>query len=204
MRFLEIIVILLSLVVTLNLAIPESRRRNMAALLFITILLTLLHLFVEGYRWQMVPLYAFLGLAAWRKKREATTGFTVGASLLWLLALLLPMLIPVVKLPLPTETLSPVYGLAITATNRKDEVKISAAIAKLRDEDPSLILEQHADLHQMVLRGQGEIHLKVAVERLSSKYGLDLSTSRPQVPYQETIRKTTTQRGRHKRQHGTV
>jgi elongation factor G len=54
----------------------------------------------------------------------------------------------------------------------------------------------------MVLRGQGEIHLKVAVERLSSKYGLDLSTSRPQVPYQETIRKTTTQRGRHKRQSG--
>lgn len=78
----------------------------MAALLFITILLTLLHLFVEGYRWQMVPLYAFLGLAAWRKKREATTGSTVGASLLWLLALLLPMLIPVVKLPLPTGPFS--------------------------------------------------------------------------------------------------
>lgn len=107
-----------------------------------------------------------------------------------------------VELALPIEMLSPVYGLAITATNRKDEVKISAAMAKLRDEDPSLILEQHADLHQMVLRGQGEIHLKVAVERLSSKYGLDLSTSRPQVPYQETIRKTTTQRGRHKRQSG--
>ncbi len=107
-----------------------------------------------------------------------------------------------ISLKLPSETLSPVYGLAISATDRKDEVKISAAMAKLRGEDPSLILEQHADLHEMVLRGQGEIHLKVAVERLSSKYGLSLSTRQPLVPYQETIRKPTTQRGRHKRQSG--
>lgn len=107
-----------------------------------------------------------------------------------------------VTLEVPSETLSPVYGLAISAGDRKDEVKISAAMAKLRDEDPSLILEQHPDLHEMVLLGQGEIHLKVAVERASSKYGLALQTVQPQVPYQETIRKPTTQRGRHKRQSG--
>ncbi len=107
-----------------------------------------------------------------------------------------------VTLEVPRETLSPVYGLAISAGDRKDEVKISAAMAKLRDEDPSLILEQHPDLHEMVLLGQGEIHLKVAVERLSSKYALSLQTAQPQVPYQETIRKPTTQRGRHKRQSG--
>jgi elongation factor G len=101
-----------------------------------------------------------------------------------------------------SETLSPVYDLAISARDRKDEVKISLAMAKLRDEDPSLILEQHPDLHEMVLRGQGEIHLKVSVERLSSKYGLSLNTAQPQIPYQETIRKPTTQRGRHKRQSG--
>jgi elongation factor G len=106
------------------------------------------------------------------------------------------------KLELPSETLSPVYGLAIAAKDRKDEVKISAAVSKLRDEDPSLILEQHPDLHEMVLLGQGEIHLKVAVERAASKYGLELQTAQPQVPYQETIRKPTTQRGRHKRQSG--
>jgi elongation factor G len=106
------------------------------------------------------------------------------------------------SLEVPSETLSPVYGLTISAGDRKDEVKISAAMAKIRDEDPSLILEQHPDLHEMVLLGQGEIHLKVAVERLSSKYGLTLHTAQPQVPYQETIRKPTTQRGRHKRQSG--
>ena len=107
-----------------------------------------------------------------------------------------------IKLDLPSEALSPVYGLAISAKDRKDEVKISAAVAKLRDEDPSLILEQHPELHEMVLLGQGEIHLKVAVERAASKYGLALQTAQPQVPYQETIRKPTTQRGRHKRQSG--
>jgi len=100
------------------------------------------------------------------------------------------------------EILIPVYGLAIRAADRKDEVKLTSAIAKLREEDPSLLFEQDAALHQMTLWGQGEIHLKVAVERLASKYGLKLDTHRPDVPYKETIRKSTTQRGRHKRQTG--
>jgi elongation factor G len=100
------------------------------------------------------------------------------------------------------EILTPVYGLAITAADRKDEVKLTGAIAKLREEDPSLLFAQDAALHQMVLLGQGEIHLKVAVEKLASKYGLKLDTHRPQVPYKETIRRSTSQRGRHKRQTG--
>ena len=106
------------------------------------------------------------------------------------------------KLNLAAETLPPVYGLAISAADRKDEVKLTAAIAKLRDEDPSLVFEQSPELHEMVLWGQGEIHLRVAVERLASKYGLTLHTRRPQVPYKETIKKAVTQRGRHKRQTG--
>ncbi len=106
------------------------------------------------------------------------------------------------KLKIHTETLPPVYGLAITAADRKDEVKLTAAIARLREEDPSLVFDQNPELHQMVLLGQGEIHLKVAVEKLASKYGLKLDTHRPQVPYKETIKRSTTQRGRHKRQTG--
>lgn len=106
------------------------------------------------------------------------------------------------KLKVKVEVLPPVYGLAITAADRKDEVKLTTAIAKLREEDPSLLFEQDAALHQMVLLGQGEIHLKVAVEKLASKYGLKLETHRPQVPYKETIKRSTTQRGRHKRQTG--
>jgi elongation factor G len=100
------------------------------------------------------------------------------------------------------EQLKPVYSLAIEATDRKDEVKLTAAIAKLREEDPSLVFLQNAELHEMSLAGQGEIHLKVAVERLESKYGLRLHTHPPHVPYKETIRKGTSQRGRHKRQTG--
>ena len=107
-----------------------------------------------------------------------------------------------VKLTVKAEILPPVYGLAISATDRKDEVKLTAAIAKLRAEDPSLVFDQNAELHEMTLWGQGEIHLKVAVEKLASKYGLALQTHRPQVPYKETIRKPATQRGRYKRQTG--
>jgi elongation factor G len=100
------------------------------------------------------------------------------------------------------EQLEPVYELAIETTDRKDEVKLTAAIHKLQEEDPSLHFKQDAELQQMSLCGQGEIHLKVAVERLQSKYGLKVSTHVPKVPYKETIRKQARQHGRHKRQSG--
>jgi len=107
-----------------------------------------------------------------------------------------------VKLKIKPETLTPVYGLAVSAADRKDEVKLTTAIGKLREEDPSLLFEQNAELHQMSLLGQGEMHLRVAVDKVASKYGLKLQTHRPQIPYKETIKKSTTQRGRHKRQTG--
>jgi elongation factor G len=97
---------------------------------------------------------------------------------------------------------APVYRLAIAAADRKDEVKMTAALAKLIEEDPSLAFEQNATTQEMLLAGQGEIHLKVATEKLLSKYGLKLSTKPPRVPYRETIRKSTLVRGRHKRQSG--
>ena len=100
------------------------------------------------------------------------------------------------------EQLEPVYELAIETTDRKDEVKLTSAIHKLQEDDPSLHFRQDAELQQMTLAGQGEIHLKVAVEKLQSKYGLKVSTHVPKVPYKETIRKPGKQHGRHKRQSG--
>lgn len=100
------------------------------------------------------------------------------------------------------EQLTPVYKLAIQAADRKDEVKLTAALAKLIEEDPSLKFEQDAVLHEMTLSGQGEIHLRVAADKLVSKYGLKLITKPASVPYKETIRKSVSQRGRHKRQSG--
>ncbi len=100
------------------------------------------------------------------------------------------------------EKLEPVYRLAIDAADRKDEVKLTAAIGKLHEEDPSLDFEQNAETHEMMLTGQGEIHLKVAIEKLESKYGLKVKSRAPKIPYKETIRRGTAERGRHKRQSG--
>jgi elongation factor G len=102
----------------------------------------------------------------------------------------------------PVTAPPPVYGFAIELKDRKDEVKLSAALTKLREEDPSLSLQHAKDTHQMVLWGQGEMHLRVALERLQRKYGIDATARKRQVPYRETIRGHTEVRGRHKKQSG--
>jgi elongation factor G len=105
--------------------------------------------------------------------------------------------------PMLTPTrLTPVYHVAIGVKDRKDEVKVSAAIAKLIEEDPSLVLTHVQDTHETVLSGQGEMHLRIARERMKSKYGLQLEIQPPKIPYKEAIRKAVTQRGRHKKQSG--
>ena len=96
----------------------------------------------------------------------------------------------------------PVYGVAITIKDRKDEVKLSAALAKLMEEDPSVTVEHNQDTHQVVLMGQGEMHLRVALERLKRKYAVEVEKKPRLIPYKETIRKATTVRGRHKKQSG--
>lgn len=101
------------------------------------------------------------------------------------------------------EHLDPVFALAITAEVRSDEVKLSSAMAKLLEEDPSLAWEQHGDTHEVILWGQGDIHLQVALDRLRRKYNLPMSTHLPQIPYKETIRKPASSiHGRYKRQTG--
>lgn len=104
-------------------------------------------------------------------------------------------------IPWPTA-LPPLFSLAIGAEKKQDEVKLTAALAKLIEEDPSLSVNQSHDTGEMVLWGQGEIHLQVALEKLRSRFNLVVSGRRPQVPYKETIRKGVSQHGRHKRQSG--
>jgi elongation factor G len=106
------------------------------------------------------------------------------------------------QLPKAAE-LEPVFALAITPEKRNDEVKLSAAITKLLEEDPALAWEQHGDTHEVILWGQGEIHLQVALDRLRRKYNLPMSTHLPQIPYKETIRKPVSSvHGRYKHQSG--
>ncbi|MEH1937536.1 MAG: elongation factor G [Nostoc sp.] len=107
-----------------------------------------------------------------------------------------------IKLPKAAQ-LEPVYALAITPEKRNDEVKLSSAITKLLEEDSSLAWEQHGDTHEVILWGQGEIHLQVTLDRLRRKYNLPMTTHLPQVPYKETIRKTVASvHGRYKHQSG--
>jgi elongation factor G len=97
---------------------------------------------------------------------------------------------------------TPVYGIAIAVKERKDEVKLSSALAKLQEEDPAIKADHNQDTHQLLLLGQGEMHLRVALERLKRKYAVEVERKRRQIPYKETIRASTTIRGRHKKQSG--
>ena len=106
------------------------------------------------------------------------------------------------KAALWPELPRPVYSLAIAAENRNDEVKLPAAVQKLAEEDPTLSLDHNTDTGEMVLRGQGDIHLQIAVDRLRGRYNIPVKTRSPQVPYKETIRKSTAHHARHKRQSG--
>ncbi len=96
----------------------------------------------------------------------------------------------------------PVLGNGLGLKDRKDEVKLTTALHKLMEEDPSLQLEMNQDTHQMLLLGQGEMHLRVAGERLQRKYGVVVERQPRLIPYKETIRKGIEVRGRHKKQSG--
>ena len=105
--------------------------------------------------------------------------------------------------PLPFPDLPPpVYGLAVAPEDRKDDVKLFGALQRLADEDPSLSIATSPETGETVLRGQGEIHLKAAMERLARAYGLRVKTTRPRVPFKETIRHGVHQHTRLKRQTG--
>jgi len=96
----------------------------------------------------------------------------------------------------------PVLAIAVQAKERKDDVKLGPAFTKLTEEDPSLTVVHNAENHEVVIWGQGEMHLRVAAERLADRFIVPVSTRPPSVGYRETIRKPITQRGRHKKQSG--
>ncbi|TPM01268.1 MULTISPECIES: elongation factor G [unclassified Mesorhizobium] len=100
------------------------------------------------------------------------------------------------------EPAQPVFAFALRPKERKDEVKMSAAIQRLAEEDPSLSLHHNQDSAETVLSGHGEMHLRVVRERLEGKNQIPVEGHPPAVPYRETIRKSAQQRGRHKKQSG--
>jgi elongation factor G len=100
------------------------------------------------------------------------------------------------------EPTPPVLAISVAATDRKDDVKLGQALARLHEEDSSLVVVQNPQTHDTVLWGQGEMHLRVASERLRDRFGVKIASHPPAIGYQETIRKSISQRGRHKKQSG--
>jgi elongation factor G len=98
--------------------------------------------------------------------------------------------------------LPPVLAIAVSAKERKDDVKLGQALARLIEEDPSITVVHNPEAHEVVMWGQGEMHLRVATERLADRFGVAIVTRKPTVGYRETIKKPIQQRGRHKKQSG--
>jgi elongation factor G len=94
------------------------------------------------------------------------------------------------------------YTISVAAKERKDDVKVGEALRKIAEEDPSISLHQVPETAELLLRGQGEMHLTLAIERAKRKFDLTIEIKRPQVPYRETIRKGITHHARFKRQSG--
>lgn len=107
----------------------------------------------------------------------------------------------VVEMPW-VDALQPVVGLSLRASRAGDDVKLSGALAKLSEEDPSLRAEQSAATHELVLAGQSDRHLRLALDRLKGRFGLDVRAEAPQVAYRETLRRGGSQHGRFKHQSG--
>ena len=97
---------------------------------------------------------------------------------------------------------TPVYSLAIQPKDRKDDVRLTSSLAKLAEEDHALEIRHEGETHELILSGQGEGHLKTALDRLKRRFGVEVTTSRPRTPYKESIKRSVTQHGRHKKQTG--
>ncbi|MEP3277635.1 MAG: elongation factor G [Stappiaceae bacterium] len=108
---------------------------------------------------------------------------------------------PVANLQEP-DIPAPVIAFRVEPKERKDEVKLSAALHRCVEEDPSLSVSHNQDTGETLLQGQGEMHLRVTLERLTGKYGISTHTGTPTLPYKETIQGSISIRGKHKKQSG--
>ncbi len=107
-----------------------------------------------------------------------------------------PVVLQAINFPKPD------IAIAVQAASRSDEDKISTALHKLHEEDPTFMSEYDPELRQTIVRGLGELHLDVQLERLKRKYGVEVTTEEPKIRYRETIRKQAQGQGKYKKQTG--
>ena len=106
-----------------------------------------------------------------------------------------------VKLPAPVFP-NPSLFMAVTVAKKGDEGKISSALARLMEEDPTLSYLNNAETHQQIIGGLGEQHLDVVKAKLKNKFGVEIGLEAPRIAYRESIRKACQKQGRHKKQTG--
>ena len=102
----------------------------------------------------------------------------------------------------PVAIPSPTMSLAVFPRSQHDEEKLSTALAKAGEDDPALRIERNADTNETVLSGLGDAHLDVTIARLADRYGVEVDTALPTIPYRETIKGTADVEGKHKKQSG--
>jgi elongation factor G len=107
-----------------------------------------------------------------------------------------PIDMPVLKLP------SPVMAFAVEPKSRGDEDKVLSSLRRLQEEDPTIDLHRDQQTGEQIVAGLSQVHVEVIVDRLRSRFGVEVTLKPPRVPYQETIRATAAAHGRHKKQSG--
>ncbi|MFT3763390.1 MAG: elongation factor G [Pseudoxanthomonas sp.] len=102
----------------------------------------------------------------------------------------------------PIDFPRPMFGLAIEAASKGQEQKLSGALQRLAEEDPAFAVEHHAELNETVIRGLSDLHLRVMLERLKERYGVEVKSRPPRIAYRETISGAAEGHHRHKKQTG--
>ena len=107
-----------------------------------------------------------------------------------------PVVIPSIEWP------APVLAIAVRAATQADEDKLANALHRLLDEDPALVIDRSDETHQTLLKGMGETHLHITLEKLERKFGVSVATDDVRVPYRETISMEAEAEGKYKKQTG--
>jgi len=107
-----------------------------------------------------------------------------------------PLLLAGIEFP------KPVFSAAVFPKTKTDLDKMGPGLGRLTEEDPTLRVHRDADTNETILSGMGESHVEIAVRRLHAKFGVEIATDVPKIPYRETITKTASAQGRHKKQTG--
>jgi elongation factor G len=146
-------------------------------------------LLLQGKTQTSIPELKAGDLGAVAKLRDTLTNDTLGDKSD-------PITFPAMKFP------EPVLSYAIEPKSRGDEDKISTAMRRLEEEDPSIRYSRDPQTKELLLYGQGQLHIEVTVAKLKRRFGVDVILKPPRIPYRETIKAATEAHGRHKKQTG--